>query len=131
MANITGKLVVNVSRGKPTQIVLFAPAGFNFKNTTRVESVKDQRDPDLFFDVRNWTPYHNFTRLRIKIQGRGYPSVLAAGNVSGTSKIKTTDRRILVDPPDSGMLVITISDPTNPPPPVDPLPVIYVDDPTP
>jgi hypothetical protein len=108
-ANAKGTSAVNLSKGKPSHLVLTGPAG-SFSEKTTVTSVVDLLHSSISFDGEAlWKHGGTDVRLPVKLKGKGW------------SKDKDTTA------PDSGSLSITLmSGPT-----VDPVPVTYVDDDSP
>ena len=109
-ANATGTMAVNLHQGKPSHLVLTDPQG-RFTQNTNVSNgeAKDQDNPGVSFGAEaKWNQGGTANRLPIMLHGR---------------RLRRNKDDI---PPAAGTLTVTLTDGT----PVQPVPVIYVEDAT-
>jgi hypothetical protein len=117
MAKAKGKACVRYLLNKVSHVAVIANSSKPFTSKTDVTSVVD--GATLSPNIITWTAKKlkvTAAKMHIQLIGQGLPPM--AGGLRGT-------------PPDAGTLSITLTDPSMASaPPVDDMPVEYVDDPT-
>lgn len=114
MAKATAFPMYKKTNGKKSYVVIVAPGNETFKATTTIASVTDKNNANLTWTVHKQDVSNDRKKILAVLHGTRTP-------------IGQTHRPF-TDPPDPGIVVITLSDPGTVDPTVNDVPVQYVDD---